>query len=52
MTITFALGTSTPTSITVVEMDLENATQLADHLAVNVFPDYGVGLLHGKYISP
>ena len=30
------------------KMDLENATQLADHLAVNVFPDYGVGLLHGK----
>ncbi len=30
------------------KMDLENATQLADHLAVNVFPQYAVGLLHGK----
>ncbi len=30
------------------KMDLENATQLADHLAANVFPQYGVGLLHGK----
>ena len=30
------------------KMDLENATQLADHLAANVFPQYAVGLLHGK----
>lgn len=30
------------------KMDLENATQLADHLAANVFPQYEVGLLHGK----
>lgn len=30
------------------KMDLENATQLADHLQANVFPDYVVGLLHGK----
>ena len=30
------------------KMDLENATQLADHLSVNVFPYYHVGLLHGK----
>lgn len=30
------------------KMDLENATQLADHLSVNVFPQYHVGLLHGK----
>ncbi len=30
------------------KLDLENATQLADHLAANVFPDYNVGLLHGK----
>lgn len=30
------------------KMDLENATQLADHLSANVFPHYHVGLLHGK----
>lgn len=30
------------------KMDLENATHLADHLAVNVYPQYTVGLLHGK----
>ena len=30
------------------KMDLENATQLADHLAANVFPQYAIGLLHGK----
>ena len=30
------------------KMDLENATQLADHLSANVFPQYHVGLLHGK----
>ncbi len=30
------------------KLDLENATQLADHLAANVFPHYHVGLLHGK----
>lgn len=30
------------------KMDLENATQLADHLAANVFPHYHIGLLHGK----
>ena len=30
------------------KMDLENATQLADHLSVNVFPHYHVGLLHDK----
>ena len=30
------------------KMDLENATELADHLAANVFPQYVVGLLHGK----
>ena len=29
-------------------MDLENATQLADHLAVNIYPHYTVGLLYGK----
>lgn len=33
------------------KMDLENATHLADHLAANVFPQYAVGLLHGK-MSP
>lgn len=30
------------------KLDLENATQLADHLAVNIYPHYTVGLLHGK----
>lgn len=30
------------------KMDLENATALAAHLAANVFPQYAVGLLHGK----
>ena len=30
------------------KMDLENATQLADHLSANVFSQYYVGLLHGK----
>ena len=30
------------------KMDLENATQLADHLSANVFPQFAVGLLHGK----
>ena len=32
------------------KLDLENATQLADHLAANVFPNYHVGLLHGKMV--
>lgn len=30
------------------KLDLENATRLAEHLAVNVYPQYTVGLLHGK----
>lgn len=30
------------------KLDLENVTQLADHLATNVYPHYTVGLLHGK----
>ena len=30
------------------KIDVENATQLAEHLSVNVFPQYQVGLLHGK----
>ncbi len=34
------------------KVDLRAATEMADHLAQDVFPDYRVGLLHGRMKSP
>src|SRR6185503_8935320 len=30
------------------KIDLKAATEMADHLAQEVFPEYSVGLLHGR----